>query len=469
MNENGIGQPPLPTSMTEIFDEHFVDRSVNQNAGELWTSKLLREGEIFGGGLISGFGQGAGEAMHDGWNTAGSLAVSMAVGVGLTLAQRRAGVLKLGAEIVGANLGLGMLKNVIGSDRWAEVHSIWTDTWNNKDHAAINLDRASSAVGRLGFDSTVMIGGGIMGAGLGAGLRARFGVPGTGRLQLRDITETARGNKPHIDNSDAAMHAEPQVLRVADARPQFLHQIEGPNLSFADLQAEMTRLGIHATDLYSSIKAENLMGKGMFSQVYRLDKLDNYALRMDRVAPLRVLADTIEPVPDKLPGMNFGQPVARLGSVDVLKRQYGEPSFIPAPDFASAAEISQLNETRLRMKAELPQAAYDDFAAMIAELNSRGLEFDSNPKNLLIDLTKRRFGIVDVGDSPYKPATLNKMVSALENALLEDPTDGGRLADVYRQILLKSYHGARRAGLPVQDPWGVYRDNGLGHLIPAES
>ena len=96
------------------------------------------------------------------------LVLSGVVGYGLSWAQRRAGVIGLGAEVVSLALACSSVRGMLNQPQWlGQVKNLWTDTWNNKAHLEGNQTKAASLLGKATFDVAVMTVGGGLGGGLG--------------------------------------------------------------------------------------------------------------------------------------------------------------------------------------------------------------------------------------------------------------------------------------------------------------
>ncbi len=136
---------------------HF-DFPVEEN---VW-SKISREVNVFGGGLLDG----AAEKVNSRNLLASSPEIAESAGIGLLLAaaQSRAGWLRLGAEVVSLAFTASFAKDLSDKDRLAALHDTFVDTWKSPQNADRGREQVKKYAGDFAFDSALM----MMSGGLGA-------------------------------------------------------------------------------------------------------------------------------------------------------------------------------------------------------------------------------------------------------------------------------------------------------------
>jgi len=125
---------------------------------------LMREAMLILGGSAEGIRAAALKAVHNPEDSACKIGLSALLGGGLALAQGRAGMLRLGAEVVG--LGLTASFGLDAAGRIGVVAHAMTDTWRSDKNLAKNTALVAATVGPLVVDSALMSVGGLAGAKL---------------------------------------------------------------------------------------------------------------------------------------------------------------------------------------------------------------------------------------------------------------------------------------------------------------
>lgn len=263
-----------------------------------------------------------------------------------------------------------------------------------------------------------------------------------------------------MDSTSAAEVGLQTEDKLDDVRPG-LEKYQTTPFDLADFKAKLVELGItnEQTLLQKSSTTENLLGSGGNASVFAIPGLEGYVLRVPHGVFSENQLAAIEPVEDKFPEMNLGQAVASMGTFTVLKEQRGIPGGVPTGEIRKRGgeEAELVYQYWLEKAASMPQDAYDSLAQLFAFLREHRLNFDpSKANNILLDLDKQVFNVVDlnptdVGREPVN--NLNYMVIPLmDNGYawqVKNPEREAGLTELRKEILLKSYEAAKKAGLPV--------------------
>lgn len=120
----------------------------------------------------------------------------------------------------------------------------------------------------------------------------------------------------------------------------------------------------------------------------------------------------VEVIKDIFPGENYGQAVAKIGNCQVLLKVEGKACGIPQwNETLSRAGIEKIYGDYLVEAAAMPQKAYDDLAKKLHKVRYR---FDAHSNNILMDLKKKKFNMVDVDTKEIDPpASFHEMTRAL--------------------------------------------------------
>ncbi len=126
-------------------------------------SALSREAYVLGGGVGDGFkanmnAQSMIERTPD-------FVISAGIGAGLALAQGKKGIVKLGAQITGLSFAAGFAKDLTDADRLNGLSTAVSNTWKSPDNLEQNRALVKKHAGDFAFDTTLMMAGGMLGAG----------------------------------------------------------------------------------------------------------------------------------------------------------------------------------------------------------------------------------------------------------------------------------------------------------------
>lgn len=110
---------------------------------------------------------------------------------------------------------------------------------------------------------------------------------------------------------------------------------------------------------------------------------------------------------DAFPNDNFGQVIATIGNIEIVKMQTGSPAGMPhrwwKQDEKTQAGFRPQYKEKILTAAKFPQSAFDDICRKLLTLAQGGYQIDpSKPGNLLIDPTKG-FNFVDVSPGQRQP------------------------------------------------------------------
>jgi Trypsin-like peptidase domain len=140
----------------------------NVSAPETTGDKLLREAQVLGGGAVKGAVAAAEKAAIHPVEAIDEILGSAIIGYGLSWAQRRTGVIGLGAEIVTLGMAAGAVKGTFEQSGWlGQVGNLCDDTWKSSADTSANQEKAASLLGQAAFDNAIMMLGGSLGAGFG--------------------------------------------------------------------------------------------------------------------------------------------------------------------------------------------------------------------------------------------------------------------------------------------------------------
>jgi len=219
------------------------------------------------------------------------------------------------------------------------------------------------------------------------------------------------------------------------------------------------------TELRRALTKENYLGRSLFTRAYLIPGLDEYVLKVPFFSSGKpIFWDEIKILSDPFPDMNLGQAIAQVGKkAFILKRQYGVPTGV---SYMDNKKVKAHYTAQLERAARMPQSAYNQFANIIIEINSRGYYFDSNPGNVLIDEEQLAFNVIDVMNDKRKN-TLEDMITSLQTYFVwnyRNSEDVEYLRSLASQIILKSIEAARITGLAVPDSDDSRMRIELGHV-----
>ncbi len=214
------------------------------------------------------------------------------------------------------------------------------------------------------------------------------------------------------------------------------------------------------------------LGEGCYGRVFAITDVSGqqplpYVLKLSRSGE----PGPMELLDDPFPGRNLGQTVASLGASQILRRLPGRHAGVSHAEMARAptdggrmmdAFPDGLAQYRAVLKrvADMPQAAYDEFAQTLLYMHRHGYCFDyCQGRNVLVDDAGQRFYPVDLHKSS-SPVALNKMIAPLMDTqygyrLLKQTWPSVRLKKYFATILEKGLATMRlpeRLALPAVGP-----------------
>ena len=230
--------------------------------------------------------------------------------------------------------------------------------------------------------------------------------------------------------------------------------------SFLDLLAELEKAGFDKNNVLDICVEENHIGHGGNADVYKIPNVDNYVIRIVRgKRDKEIDEEKIEEVTDEFPEINVGQAVAKLSErISFLKKQNGIPAGAPAGRLRRESEIADSTyEKHLKLAAEMPQSAYDEFARTLILVNERDYQFDpSKANNVLIDPQTGTFNLVDINkrstNSTYKNEIADMVVTLMDNSY-DYQYKGSAPLEAYRKTILeKCIEAGKKVGFSVPEP-----------------
>lgn len=387
-----------------------------------------------------------GDKLND---TAVEVAASVAIGAAVAVALKKPQVFgKVVAPYVeGAAQNAGKIFGAvaavdIGTKVGVPAYQVWKDP-RTLEHNKVQL---GNSLGGMAFDYPVMAASGFAGFGVGSKL-ARMEM-GAG-MALGKKMEL--GAKPE---SSAKLESGPKPEVGA---PKHLETPVTPPHTFEKLSAQMKGAQATEQNIVASVKEENFLGRGSNGAVYKLDFTNDFVVKVPEFAKGKPPTGKIEEVADFMPGHNVGQPVAKLGDFEILKKQDGFAAGAPGakarremgPEAAEAAFAKGV-----KASAELPQSAYDELARTMMAVERHGLQFDpSKPGNILIDPVGQRFNLVDISKShavkPYEHTVADIIVPLADNFFVGSvlPNKGVAYQPYLQQIIAKANIAAKNAGM----------------------
>lgn len=179
-----------------------------------------------------------------------------------------------------------------------------------------------------------------------------------------------------------------------------------------DFLEKYKKAGIIIGDFVRLARDEGeFLGDSWTAKVYTIpvNGMEKYCLKIPK--PFKN-EGTISLIEDRFPGENYGQPVAKIADCKVLLKVNGKPCGIPQwKENLTRPEIEKIYVESLKEAAGMPQKAYDDLARKLHKIRYL---FDHHSNNVLMDLKKKEFNVVDVDTKELEPATsFVKMADAL--------------------------------------------------------
>lgn len=280
-------------------------------------------------------------------------------------------------------------------------------------------------------------------------------------------TNTNRG-----DSAASAQHRSVQERGDMQQSPSSSDRVRPQ--SFEHFLALLQSGQLTARDIARSISPKNKLGEGYSNEVFRLN--DDFVLRVPKSrgkSALDLNQAQFSQVFDYLPHGNVGQPIARIGDVEVLKSVDGKAVADRFPqearstsrkviEFVLRRSPTSKNIRSVRDASEMSQKAFDDLAALLVDLQHSSHYADvRNPGNLLIDKNAQRFNLVDIGEQPLRlpngtidlmadGRTIYGMLRVLTGSGVREWVPSvGKLSSEYAAIVEKTVIAAERAGLPI--------------------
>jgi hypothetical protein len=246
---------------------------------------------------------------------------------------------------------------------------------------------------------------------------------------------------------------------VADARAilsgTYVQESVGtvdPDAGFDD--AFDTKESITADRVSKAIQSGVELGRGGNAIVFDLPGTP-YVVRVPKGSSAPKAADPVVPANDPFEGRNFGQPLFTVGNVQILRRQEGTPAGLTNYKTLAPEKANEQYEQAIMAAAQMPQEAYDQFAADLKYLNDKGARFDpSKSNNVLIDTRSGRFNLVDINQkesSGYKNSFGDMVITLIGNTYAWRYKGFTDLTEYRRAIYLKSLAAAQKAGLEINE------------------
>ncbi len=377
------------------------------------------------------------------------VATSVAIGAAFAVALKKPQVFgKVVAPYVeGLALNAGKILGVVaiadvGTKVGVPAYQVWKDP-RTLEHNKVQL---GNSLGGMAFDYPLMAASGFAGFGVGSKLARMEMGAGLGLGKKMEL-----GAKPEAGARPEA------VAKVESGAPKRLEPPVTTPHTFEKLSTQMKAAQATEQNIVASVKEENFLGRGSNGAVYKLDFTNDFVVKVPEFAKGKPPTGKVEEVADFMPGHNVGQPVAKLGDFEILKKQDGFAAGGPRPTARremgpEAAEAAFAKG--VKASAELPQSAYDDLAKTMMAVEKHGLQFDpSKPGNILIVPVGQRFNLVDISKShavkPYEHTVADIIVPLADNYFVGSvlPNKGVAYQPYLQQIIAKANIAAKNAGM----------------------
>jgi len=139
----------------------FPDAAPAPKDDSVWDA-VSREAYVVGGGLLDGFkGNMNSQSLIE---RTPDFVISAGIGAGLAIAQGKAGIIKLGAQITGLSFAVGFAKDLTSPERIDGLSTAIGNTWRSPDQLDHNRAQVKRHGGDFVFDTTIMMAGGMIGA-----------------------------------------------------------------------------------------------------------------------------------------------------------------------------------------------------------------------------------------------------------------------------------------------------------------
>ncbi len=355
------------------------------------------------------------------------VATSVAIGAAFALALKKPQMFGkvLAPYVEGAALHAGKIFGAVAAvDIGTKIGVPAYDVWKNPLTLESNKAKLGTALGGMAFDYPVMAASGLAGFGAGSKLaRLEIGVKAGTEASLGLSKKVELGTTPH---------------------------------NFEKLASQMKAAQANEQNIVASVNEANFLGRGSNGAVYKLDFTNDFVVKVPEYGKRSPATGKVEEVADFMPGHNVGQPVAKMGDYEILKKQDGFAAGAPGPKARremgpEAAEA--VFAKSVKASAELPQSAYDDLAHTMMAVEKHGLQFDpSKPGNILIDPVGKRFNLVDISKTnatPYEHTVADIIVPLADNYFVGSvlPNKGVAYQSYLQQIITKANVAAKNAGM----------------------
>jgi len=220
---------------------HKDQKAESPTDQESTLAKYTREAYVFGGGTLGG-------AVKEGINavverpavTAVQAAEGVAIGTALTMAKSGPLPVKLLGVAAGGyytyTTALWLKDDVLSADRWNQLGGVWKDTWRSSANTDKNFNIVQGSLGRLTFDTALMLGTGALGVKVG-NIGRDIALAHTTPLKAAEpralVTEKPAVEKPVVEKAEIPARSTEEIFEgIAKRKPS---ATEG--LSAEELQA----------------------------------------------------------------------------------------------------------------------------------------------------------------------------------------------------------------------------------------
>ena len=421
---------------------------------------------------LYGFGETAGRAIEEAGGVEG-IGLERVIPAGLvsTIAEFIGDKIALGALKINPastkNLALDIAKNIaVTGVKETPVELIQTAA--ERYGARLSLEDAEAL--KEYVDTVAAALGMSVGPGAIGGVRTRIaGAEADARRQfeadrvaqtLQQTAPPATPLTPEQEQAEAEQKARLEELLARDIARDI--QTQAP-VQEAPVQEETTKKAeapidtaleksITTQSVLSALQNKIELGRGGNAIVYDIPGTD-FVARVPKGSALPATSDAVVTVADPFDGKNFGQPVAKVGEIQILRRQNGIPAGLAIPKNLTQEEADTQYATAVNAAASMPQSAFDKFAADLMFLNSRGASFDpSKSNNVLIDPNSGQFNLVDINQNKakdYNNSFADMAITLIGNTYAYKYKGSESLKSAYRQIYDKSLIAAKKTGLEI--------------------
>src|SRR3989338_2630164 len=212
--------------------------------------------------------------------------------------------------------------------------------------------------------------------------------------------------------------------------------------------------------LANSIDLKNDPKYGSEAMVFSIPRLDDFLIRV----PHGRWAETETENPGELTlidnpfsgNPNVVWPIAKIGSLALLRNQPGVPVGVSAKEGAKPADV--MYKEHLNRVADMPQEAYDKLAETMFEIGQKGRPFDVLGYDNMRIGPDNQFYILDLPSEPvegYHNNSITHMIKPLVDYKYAESYGGDHAWDIRawrKTILEKSVKAAVQTGLDLPEP-----------------